>query len=97
RVVELDGQPLPHWEVLRQTLAADPERTFRIAWVSPGGVRHEATFEQERLAHRRARAGAQPLRLRAGTFPRAHTRDRGGDGQRLRRAGGRARPAVQPG
>ncbi len=47
QLLELDGDPLLHWDLLRQRLAADPQRSFRIAWLSPGGIRHEATFQQE--------------------------------------------------
>jgi regulator of sigma E protease len=47
QILELDGQPLPHWDVLRQRLAANPGTTFRIAWIAPGGVRREAEFRQQ--------------------------------------------------
>ncbi|HXI58541.1 MAG TPA: RIP metalloprotease RseP [Polyangia bacterium] len=47
QILELDGQAIPHWDLLRQRLAANPTRTFQIAWVSPGGVRHDASFKQE--------------------------------------------------
>jgi regulator of sigma E protease len=47
QIVELDGQPLGSWDLLRQRLGAGPERTFRIAWLSPGGGRREAAFRQE--------------------------------------------------
>lgn len=47
QLVELDGAPPPHWDLLMQTLASHPDRTFRIAWLSPGGVRHEGVFQQE--------------------------------------------------
>jgi regulator of sigma E protease len=47
QILELDGQAIPHWDLLRQRLAANPNRTFQIAWVSPGGVRHDASFKQE--------------------------------------------------
>ena len=47
QLLELDGQPILHWNVLRQRLAAEPEKEFRISWVSPGGVHHQATFKQE--------------------------------------------------
>jgi regulator of sigma E protease len=43
----LDGEPLLHWDLLRERLAAHPERSFRVGWVSPGGVRREASFRQE--------------------------------------------------
>jgi regulator of sigma E protease len=46
-LLELDGKPLLHWNLLRQRLASEPEREFRLAWVSPGGARREATFKQE--------------------------------------------------
>ncbi|HEX3695377.1 MAG TPA: RIP metalloprotease RseP [Polyangia bacterium] len=47
QILELDGQPVPHWDLLRQQMAANPSHEFRIAWVSPGGVRHDASFRQE--------------------------------------------------
>jgi regulator of sigma E protease len=47
QLLELDGEPLLHWNLMRQRLAAEPERDFRLAWISPGGQRHEATFQQE--------------------------------------------------
>jgi regulator of sigma E protease len=47
QILALDGEPLPHWDLLRERLAAAPDRTFRITWLSPGGLRHEATFKQE--------------------------------------------------
>jgi regulator of sigma E protease len=47
QIVALDGEPLPHWDLLRERLAASPDRTFRITWLSPGGIRHEASFRQE--------------------------------------------------
>ncbi|MEA2696741.1 MAG: regulator of sigma protease [Myxococcales bacterium] len=47
QILELDGQAIPHWDLLRQRLASNPTRTFQIAWVSPGGVRHDASFKQE--------------------------------------------------
>ena len=47
RLLELDGRPLHHWDLLRQQLAADPERTFRLAWISPGGARREGELKQE--------------------------------------------------
>lgn len=47
QLLELDGKPLLHWDLLRQRLAAEPKHTFHIAWVSPGGVHHEADFQQQ--------------------------------------------------
>jgi regulator of sigma E protease len=47
QILALDGEPLPHWDLLRERLAAAPDRTFHITWLSPGGLRHEATFKQE--------------------------------------------------
>lgn len=47
QILELDGQPLPHWDLLRQRLAVSPQRTFKISWLSPGGQKHEASFRQE--------------------------------------------------
>ncbi len=47
QLLQLDGQPLIHWDVLRQRLAADPSGTHQIAWIPPGGERREATFKQD--------------------------------------------------
>ena len=48
QLLELEGKPLLHWDLLRQRLAADPHRTFRLAWLSPGDIRlREATFKQD--------------------------------------------------
>jgi regulator of sigma E protease len=47
QILELDGAPLPHWDLLRQRLAVSPQRTFKISWMSPGGQRREASFRQE--------------------------------------------------
>jgi regulator of sigma E protease len=47
QILTLDGEPLPHWDLLRARLAAAPDRTFHITWLSPGGQRHEAAFRQE--------------------------------------------------
>lgn len=47
QLLELDGRPILHWNLLRQRLAAEPEKTFHVSWVSPGGVHHQATFKQE--------------------------------------------------
>ena len=47
QLIELDGQPLLHWNILHQRLAAEPDKTFAISWVSPGGVKHQASFKQE--------------------------------------------------
>jgi regulator of sigma E protease len=47
QLLELDGKPLLHWELLRQRLEAEPSKTFQLIWVSPGGVRHEASFKQD--------------------------------------------------
>jgi regulator of sigma E protease len=47
QILELDGAPLPHWDLLRQRLAINPQRTFKISWMSPGGQRREASFRQE--------------------------------------------------
>ena len=44
QIQSLDGAPLPHWDVLRERLAASPTTDFRIGWISPGGVHHEATL-----------------------------------------------------
>jgi regulator of sigma E protease len=47
QIVALDGEPLPHWDLLRERLATGGDRAFKITWLSPGGVRHEATFRQD--------------------------------------------------
>jgi regulator of sigma E protease len=47
QILALDGEPLPHWDLLRERLAAGPDRTFKITWLSPGGLRHEASFRQQ--------------------------------------------------
>jgi regulator of sigma E protease len=47
QILALDAEPLPHWDLLRERLAAGPDRTFRITWLSPGTQRHEATFRQD--------------------------------------------------
>jgi len=47
QALELDGEPLLHWNLLRQRLAQDPQRDFKLTWVSPGGARHQAMFKQE--------------------------------------------------
>ncbi len=51
QLLALDGQTLIHWDILRQRLAADPDRTFQIAWMPPGGTRREASFKQEIRSH----------------------------------------------
>ena len=47
QIVELDGQALTSWDLLRQRLGSGPDRTFQIAWLSPGGGRRQASFRQE--------------------------------------------------
>jgi regulator of sigma E protease len=47
QLLELDGKPLLHWDLLRQRLTAEPKRRFDISWLSPGGLHHEATFTQD--------------------------------------------------
>lgn len=47
QLIELDGEQLLHWDLLRQRLISDPQRTFTIAWLSPGPLRREAAFKQE--------------------------------------------------
>jgi regulator of sigma E protease len=47
QLLELDGEPILHWNLLGQRLAAGPDRTFNLTWASPGGVRHQASFKQE--------------------------------------------------
>ena len=47
QILELDGRPLLHWNILHQRLAQDPHREWTLTWVSPGGERRQATFKQE--------------------------------------------------
>jgi regulator of sigma E protease len=47
QIQTLDGEPLAHWDLLRERLAGHPERSFRIGWISPGGLAHQATFRPE--------------------------------------------------
>jgi regulator of sigma E protease len=47
QILALDGEPLPQWDLLRERLAQAPDKRFQISWLSPGGVRHEASFKQE--------------------------------------------------
>jgi regulator of sigma E protease len=47
QIVSLDGAPLAHWEVLRERLATQPDKDFRLGWISPAGIQHEGTFRQE--------------------------------------------------
>jgi regulator of sigma E protease len=47
QILSLDGEALPQWDLLRQRLAQKPDHEFRIIWLSPGGVRHEASFRQQ--------------------------------------------------
>jgi regulator of sigma E protease len=47
QIQALDGTPLLHWNLLRERLAEHPDRTFQLSWISPGGMRHEASFRQE--------------------------------------------------
>jgi regulator of sigma E protease len=47
QIETLDGAPISHWDLLRERLAAEPDRSFRIGWISTGGVRREASFRQE--------------------------------------------------
>jgi len=47
RITALDGQDLLHWDILRQRLAAAPDHTFKLAWVSPGNLTREASFKQD--------------------------------------------------
>jgi regulator of sigma E protease len=47
QLLELDGKPLLHWDLLRQRLEAEPAKVFHLAWISPGSVRREATFKQD--------------------------------------------------
>jgi regulator of sigma E protease len=47
QLLALDGEPLLAWGLLRQRLDDEPQRTFHISWISPGGVKHEADFKQD--------------------------------------------------
>jgi regulator of sigma E protease len=47
QLLTLDGQPILHWNILRQRLNADPERLFHLTWATPGGEHREAYFKQE--------------------------------------------------
>jgi regulator of sigma E protease len=47
QLLTLDGAPLAHWAVLGQRIDEEPNHTFNISWVSPGGLKHEATFKPE--------------------------------------------------
>ena len=47
QLLALDGQPILHWNILRQRLNSDPERLFHLTWDTPGGERREAYFKQE--------------------------------------------------
>ena len=47
QLLTLDGEPLLHFDLLRQRLEAEPRRTFHITWLSPGGIHHEASFQQQ--------------------------------------------------
>ena len=47
QIESLDGAPIPHWDLLRERLAAEPDKTFRIGWISTGGLHREASFRQE--------------------------------------------------
>jgi regulator of sigma E protease len=51
QLLALDGQPLLHWDLLRQRLDDEQGRSFHIDWVSPGGVKHEANFTQAMQSH----------------------------------------------
>jgi regulator of sigma E protease len=46
QIQTLDGESLPHWDLLRERLAGHPDHSFRLGWISPGGVRHETSFRQ---------------------------------------------------
>ncbi len=46
-LLELDGKPILHWNLLRQRLEAQPDHVFRVSWESPGGIHHQASFKQE--------------------------------------------------
>ena len=47
QILSLDGEALPHWDVLRERLAAHPNKDFRLGWISSAGIKHEATFRQD--------------------------------------------------
>jgi regulator of sigma E protease len=50
QLLALDGQPLLHWDTLARRLDDDRDRTFQLTWLSPGGIKHEASFQQARLS-----------------------------------------------
>lgn len=47
QIETIDGEPLAHWNLLRERLSQHPDKTFRLTWVSPGGIRHEGDLRQE--------------------------------------------------
>lgn len=47
QLLELDREPILHWNILRQRLNAEPERRFHLVWAMPGGGRRESFFKQE--------------------------------------------------
>jgi regulator of sigma E protease len=61
QVLDLDGQPLLHWNILHQRLAQEPQRNFKLHWVSPGGIHHTATFKQETRSRLNAYHHEEPL------------------------------------
>ena len=79
QIETLDGAPLPHWDLLRERLAAHPERTFRIGWVSPGG-------EQPRgdASARRSAPSSTPTARTSSTWSSA--RSTGSPGRPIRRS-----------
>ena len=38
QILSLDGEALPHWDVLRERLAAQPDKDFRLGWISSAGI-----------------------------------------------------------
>jgi regulator of sigma E protease len=50
QLVALDGTPLLHWDTLARRLEDNRDRTFELTWLSPGGIKHQASFQQARLS-----------------------------------------------
>jgi regulator of sigma E protease len=50
QLVALDGKALLHWDTLARQLEDNREGTFELTWLSPGGMKHQASFQQARLS-----------------------------------------------
>ena len=55
--LELDGEPLLHWDVLRERLAAPSEADVPLAWMPPGGTRHDCPSAKRSVASGRLPTG----------------------------------------